>query len=87
MSDANRVPIAAIRAELLLQMFLEIILDAVVVQERVVHVNEEHDGVWLGHEGTPQRDSLPHMPGIVPQSNHSLGAAVFIAENAQAGRI
>src|SRR5262249_19874827 len=38
-------------AELTLEMALEIVLDAIVVQQRVVHVDEEDDG--SGHEPAP----------------------------------
>jgi hypothetical protein len=37
------VPVARRRAEFTLEMALEVVLDAIVVQQRVVHVDEEDD--------------------------------------------
>jgi hypothetical protein len=36
-------PVAALRAKLALDMALEVILDSVVFQQRVVHIDEEHN--------------------------------------------
>src|SRR3989442_10738067 len=38
------VPVATRGAELTLEMALEVVLDAIVVQQRVVHVHQEDDG-------------------------------------------
>jgi hypothetical protein len=52
------VPVTRCDAELALQMALEIILNAIVVQQRVVHVNEEDEGDG-GHEAFAIVGSVP----------------------------
>jgi len=59
----KKIPVVllALRANLLLQMMLEVGSDTVVIEERIVHVEQKDD---IGHGATPPRalSPLPTLP-------------------------
>src|SRR5271166_1970897 len=68
------VPVASRCAIRLLQMFTQISLDAIIVEESVVDVEQEDNAVWFGHRKISLLNGKPIPPAyrfMSPRQNRS----------------
>ena len=75
------IPVATFRAKFPLDVALEIVLNAVVLQQRIIHVTRKT--IWSGW----LMDLFHNVMVVVPQPDDRSRQIMFVAERAQAGSV